>query len=244
MTLRVRNNLAHDSSIHWHGIILPTGMDGVPGLSFAGIKPGESFEYHFDVNQSGTYWYHSHSGFQEQTGMYGVIVIAPREPDPVSYDRDYVILLSDWSDEEPSNVYAKLKKMGDYYNFRERTAGDLWDEIKAKGVAQTWKDRSMWNEMRMSDRDISDVTAYTYTYLINGVTPEDGWVGLFKRNEKVRLRFINSAAMRIFDVRIPGLRMTVVASDGQNIDPVTVDEFRTARAFNLAVDTVSLAVPA
>jgi CopA family copper-resistance protein len=226
VTLNVKNHLAHDSSIHWHGIILPSGMDGVPGLSFAGIKPGESFEYQFDVNQSGTYWYHSHSGFQEQTGMYGAIVIDPREQDPVAYDREYVVQLSDWSDEEPDNIYAKLKKQSDYYNFRERTAGDLWDEIKRKGVAQTWSERKMWNEMRMSDRDISDVTGYTYTFLMNGVTPEDGWLGLFKRNEKVRLRFINSAAMTIFDVRIPGLKMTVVASDGQNIDPVTVDEFR------------------
>jgi len=226
VTLRVTNNLAHDSSIHWHGIILPSKMDGVPGLSFDGIKPGETYEYQFDVNQSGTYWYHSHSGFQEQTGMYGAIVIEPKEPDPVSYDRDYVVQLSDWSDEAPENVYAKLKKMSDYYNFRERTAGDLWRDIKEKGVAQTWGERSMWNQMRMSDRDLSDVTGYTYTYLINGVTPVDGWLALFKRGEKIRLRFINSAAMTIFDVRIPGLKMTVVASDGQNIEPVTVDEFR------------------
>lgn len=226
VTLRVKNNLAEDSSIHWHGIILPTDMDGVPGLSFDGIKPGETYEYQFDVNQSGTFWYHSHSGFQEQTGMYGAIVIDPKEPDPVSYDRDYVVVLSDWSDEPPEDIYAKLKKMSDYYNFRERTAGDLWRDIKEKGVAQTWNERSMWNQMRMSDRDLSDVTDYTYTYLINGVTPEDGWLALFKRGEKVRLRFINSAAMTIFDVRIPGLKMTVVASDGQNIEPVTVDEFR------------------
>ena len=226
VTLRVKNNLAEDSSIHWHGIILPTDMDGVPGLSFGGIKPGETYEYQFDVNQSGTFWYHSHSGFQEQTGMYGAIVIDPKEPDPVSCDRDYVVVLSDWSDESPEDIYAKLKKMGDYYNFRERTAGDLWRDIKEKGVAQTWNERSMWNQMRMSDRDLSDVTSYTYTYLINGVTPEDGWLALFKRGEKVRLRFINSAAMTIFDVRIPGLKMTVVASDGQNIEPVTVDEFR------------------
>ena len=226
ITLNVKNHLAHDSSIHWHGIILPTGMDGVPGLSFDGITPGESFEYKFEVNQSGTYWYHSHSGFQEQTGVYGAIVIDPREQDPVTYDRDYVMQLSDWSDDGPEDIYAKLKKQSDYYNFRERTAGDLWDEIKRNGVAQTWNARKMWNEMRMSDRDISDVTGYTYTFLMNGVTPEDGWLGLFKRAEKVRLRFINSAAMTIFDVRIPGLKMTVVASDGQNIDPVTVDEFR------------------
>jgi CopA family copper-resistance protein len=226
VTLRVTNNLAHDSSIHWHGIILPSNMDGVPGLSFDGIKPGETYEYQFDVNQSGTFWYHSHSRFQEQTGMYGAIVIDPKEPDPVSCDRDYVVQLSDWSDESPEDIYAKLKKMSDYYNFRERTAGDLWRDIKEKGVAQTWNERSMWNQMRMSDRDLSDVTGYTYTYLINGVTPEDGWLALFKRGEKIRLRFINSAAMTIFDVRIPGLKMTVVASDGQNIEPVTVDEFR------------------
>jgi len=150
VTLNVKNQLAHDSSIHWHGIILPTGMDGVPGLSFDGIKPGASFEYQFEVNQSGTYWYHSHSGFQEQTGMYGAIVIDPRQPDPVSYDRDYVVQLSDWSDEEPESIYAKLKKMSDYYNFRERTAVDLWEEVRQKGVAQTWNDRKMWNEMRMS----------------------------------------------------------------------------------------------
>jgi len=226
VTLRVTNHLAHDSSIHWHGIILPTNMDGVPGLSFDGIKPGETYEYQFDVNQSGTYWYHSHSGFQEQTGMYGAIVIDPKEPDPVSYDRDYVVVLSDWSDEAPEDIYAKLKKLSHYYNFRERTATDLWQDIREKGVAQTWNERAMWNQMRMSERDISDVTGYTYTFLMNGMTPEDGWLGLFKRGEKVRLRFINSAAMTIFDVRIPGLKMTVVAADGQNIDPVTVDEFR------------------
>lgn len=226
VTLRVTNRLTHDSSIHWHGIILPTDMDGVPGLSFDGIKPGETYEYQFDVKQSGTFWYHSHSGFQEQTGVYGAIVIDPKEPDPVRYDRDYVVQLSDWSDEAPEGIYAKLKKMSSYYNFRERTAGDLWRDIKAKGVKNTWNERAMWNQMRMSDRDISDLTAYTYTFLMNGITPEDGWMGLFKRGEKVRLRFINSAAMTIFDVRIPGLKMTIVASDGQNIQPVTVDEFR------------------
>lgn len=226
VTLRVKNNLAHDSSIHWHGIILPSNMDGVPGLSFDGIKPGETFEYNFTVNQSGTFWYHSHSGFQEQTGVYGAIVIDPLEPDPVSSDRDYVVVLSDWSDTAPENIYAKLKKMSDYYNFNERTAGDLWSDIKSKGITQTWNDRAMWNQARMSNRDISDVTGYTYTFLMNGITPDEGWKALFSRGEKVRLRFINSAAMTIFDVRIPGLKMTVVSSDGQNIQPVTVDEFR------------------
>ncbi len=226
VTLRVTNNLAHSSSIHWHGLILPTNMDGVPGLSFDGINPGDTFEYQFKVNQSGTYWYHSHSGFQEQTGMYGAIVIEPKNPDPVSYDREHVIVLSDWSDEKPEKVYRKLKKMSDYYNFRERTSLDLFDEIKSKGVKQTYKDRKMWNKMRMSDRDLSDVTGYTYTYLMNGVTPDKGWKGQFKKGEKVRLRIINASAMTLFDFRIPGLKMKVVASDGQNIEPVTVDEFR------------------
>lgn len=238
VTLRVTNHLDHDTSIHWHGIILPTNMDGVPGLSFDGIKPGETFEYRFQVNQSGTYWYHSHSGFQEQTGLYGAIVIDPKEADPVSSDREYVIQLSDWSDEAPEDIYAKLKKLSHYYNFQERTAADLWQDIKQKGLAQTWQARSMWNEMRMSDRDISDVTGYTYTFLMNGATPEGNWHGLFKAGERVRLRFINSAAMTIFDVRIPGLKMTVVAADGQHVQPVTVDEFRigTAETYDVIVE--------
>ena len=238
VTLRVKNNLAEDSSIHWHGLILPPDMDGVPGISFAGIKPGETFEYQFDVNQSGTYWYHSHSGFQEPTGLYGAIIIDPKEPDPVSYDRDYVVMLSDWSDEKPDAIYAKLKKLSHYYNFRERTVGDIWRDIKDKGVAQTWSERAMWNQMRMSETDISDVTGYTYTYLMNGVTPDEGWVGLFKRGEKVRLRFINGSSMTLFDVRIPGLKMTVVASDGQNIEPVTIDEFRigVAETYDVVVE--------
>ncbi len=226
VTLRVSNHLAHDTSIHWHGLILPAEMDGVPGISFDGIKPGETFTYQFDVRQNGTFWYHSHSGFQEQTGLYGAIVIEPQLADPVDYHRDYVVMLSDWSDEKPERIYAKLKKQSDYYNFRQRTAGDLWQNIREKGIAQTRDERSMWNQMRISDRDLADVTGYTYTYLMNGVTPEIGWLGMFERGEKVRLRFINGAAMTIFDVRIPGLKMTVVAADGQNVEPVTVDEFR------------------
>ncbi len=226
VTLHVSNHLAHDTSIHWHGLILAAEMDGVPGISFDGIKPGEMFTYQFDVRQNGTFWYHSHSGFQEQTGLYGAIVIEPQHADPVYYDRDYVVMLSDWSDEKPERIYAKLKKQSDYYNFRMRTAGDFWRDVREKGVAQTRNDRAMWNQMRMSDRDLADVTGYTYTYLMNGVTPEIGWLGLFERGEKVRLRFINGAAMTIFDVRIPGLNMTVVAADGQNVAPVTIDEFR------------------
>ncbi|MEA2114188.1 MAG: copper resistance system multicopper oxidase [Thermodesulfobacteriota bacterium] len=226
VTLNVSNLLAEQSSIHWHGIILPSGMDGVPDISFKGIGPGETFSYQFDVRQNGTFWYHSHSGFQEQTGMYGAIIIDPLEPEPFSYDREYVILLSDWSDEDPGAIYAKLKKMSGYYNFAERTTSDLVRDIKQKGVARTWAERSMWNRMRMSDRDLSDVTGYTYTFLMNGQTPAAGWTGLFKRGDKVRLRFINGSAMSFFDVRIPGMTMTVVAADGQNIEPVSVDEFR------------------
>ena len=228
ITLKVTNNLAEDTSVHWHGIILPSAQDGVPHISegFKGIKPGESFTYHFPVIQSGTYWYHSHSGFQEPTGAYGAIVIEPKEPDPVSYDRDYVVLLSDWSDEKPSDIYSKLKKVSHYYNFRERTVGEALEEVNDVGWKNFWRKRGMWNEMRMSDRDISDVTGYTYTYLMNGVTPRDSWLGLFKKGEKVRLRFINASSMTFFDVRIPGLKMTVVASDGQNVEPVTVEEFR------------------
>ncbi len=226
VTLDVTNHLPEASSIHWHGMILPTGMDGVPDISFPGIAPGESFRYQFKVKQSGTYWYHSHSGFQEQTGLYGSIIIDPKESYPFSYDRDYVIMLSDWSDEDPTGIYAKLKKMSGYYNFAERTAGDLIQDIQQKGFGRTKADRSMWNWMRMSDRDLSDVTGYTYTYLMNGITPAEGWTGLFKRGEKVRLRIINGSAMSFFDVRIPGLKMTVIAADGQNIEPVTVDEFR------------------
>ncbi|WP_051687376.1 copper resistance system multicopper oxidase [Microbulbifer sp. HZ11] len=238
VTINVTNHLAHDTSIHWHGLILPSNMDGVPGLSFNGIRPGETFTYEFPITQSGTYWYHSHSDFQEQQGHYGAIVIDPAEPDPVTYDRDHVILLTDWSDESPHDIYAKLKKEGHYYNRRRRTAGDLWEEVRQKGVAQTWRDRKMWNEMRMSDRDISDVTGYTYTYLMNGQTPDANFMAQFKRGEKVRLRFINGSAMSIFDIRIPGLKMTVVASDGQNIEPVSVDEFRigVAETYDVVVE--------
>ena len=230
ITINVTNTLSVTSSIHWHGIILPAGMDGVPGLSFDGIPPGDTFTYCFKVQQSGTYWYHSHSGFQEQTGLYGAIVVLPKEPDTVRYDRDYVVMLSDWSDTAPETIYANLKKKADFYATNKRTVADLWSNIREKGIVQTWHDRAMWNQMRMSDRDIADVTGRTYTFLMNGITPDTGWLGLFKRGEKVRLRFINGAAMSIFDVRIPGLKMTVVSADGQAVQPVMVDEFRIATA--------------
>lgn len=228
VTLRVHNGLADDSSIHWHGLILPSSQDGVPHISegFTGIKPGETFTYRFPVKQSGTYWYHSHSDFQEQTGLYGAIIIDPIEPEPFSYDRDYVVVLSDWSDTKPETIFHRLKKLSHYYNYNERTVLDLAREIGEEGIGATWNSRVMWNDMTMSDRDLADVTGFTYTYLMNGSNPATGWTGLFKRGEKIRLRFINAAAMTIFDVRIPGVKMRVIESDGQGLEPVTVDEVR------------------
>lgn len=230
VTLRVRNRLQEDTSIHWHGIILPANMDGVPGLSFHGIAPDGMYEYKFDVNQNGTYWYHSHSGLQEQAGVYGALVIDAKDPEPCSYDRDYVVLLSDWTDENPDRVLAKLKKQSDYYNYHKRTVGDFIDDVSEMGWSAAIADRKMWAEMKMSPTDLADVSGYTYTYLMNGQAPDGNWTGIFKPGEKIRLRFINAAAMTYFDVRIPGLKMTVVAADGQYVKPVSVDEFRIAVA--------------
>ncbi|UBM24450.1 copper resistance system multicopper oxidase [Pseudomonas sp. p1(2021b)] len=230
VTLRVRNRLQEDTSIHWHGIILPANMDGVPGLSFHGIAPDGLYEYRFQVRQSGTYWYHSHSGLQEQVGVYGPLVIDPKEPEPFQYDRDYVVMLSDWTDEDPARVMAKLKKQSDYYNFHKRTVGDFINDVGEKGWSATLADRKMWAEMKMSPTDLADVSGYTYTYLMNGQAPDGNWTALFQPGEKIRLRFINGSAMSYFDVRIPGLKMTVVAADGQPVEPVSVDEFRIAVA--------------
>lgn len=230
VTIHVTNNLPVSSSIHWHGLILPYQMDGVPDISFKGIDPGETFTYRFEVKQSGTFWYHSHSAFQEQSGLHGVLVIEPKEPDPIIYDRDYVVSLFDWSDDKPESLYRKLKIQSDYYNFNQRTVGDFFEEVKAKGFAEAFNARKMWNEMRMSDRDLSDITAYAYTFLMNGMTPAQDWTALFKYGEKVRLRFVNESAMTIFDVRIPGLKLRVVAADGNPVEPVEVDEFRIAVA--------------
>ncbi len=238
VTLRVANTLAEDASIHWHGILLPANMDGVPGLSFHGIRPGEAYVYRFKVRQGGTYWYHSHSGFQEQRGVYGPLVIEPREPEPFKYDREHIIMLTDWTDERPERVFAKLKKQSDYYNFHQRTVGDFLRDVRTKGLRPTLADRKMWGEMRMTPTDLADVSGYTYTYLLNGTAPAGNWTGIFKPGERVRLRFINGSAMSYFDVRIPGLKMTVVAADGQYVHPVTVDEFRiaTAETFDVIVE--------
>lgn len=239
VTLRVANRLQdEDTSIHWHGIILPAEMDGVPGLSFHGIRPGDTYVYKFDVRQSGTFWYHSHSGFQEQLGVYGPLVIEPNGPDPVAFDREHVILLSDWTDENPTRVFKKLKKQSTYYNYHQRTLGDFFRDARARGLGPTVAERSAWGAMRMTPTDLADVTGATYTHLMNGATPAGNWTGLFKAGERVRLRFINGSAMTYFDVRIPGLKMTVVAADGQYVHPVTVDEFRvaTAETFDVIVE--------
>ena len=230
VTLNVTNALDEDTSIHWHGILLPANMDGVPGLSFSGIHPGQAYRYQFTVKQSGTYWYHSHSGFQEQQGVYGPLVIEPREPDPVPFDREHVVMLTDWTDERPERVYKKLKKQSDYYNFRQRTLTTFIRDVKQRGLSATLAERRMWGKMRMSAADLADVTGYTYTYLMNGRAPAGNWTGLFTPGEKVRLRFINGSGMSYFDVRIPGLKMTVVAADGLPVRPVAVDEFRIAVA--------------
>ena len=226
VTIRVTNRLRHATSIHWHGIILPFQMDGVPGVSFKGIPPGETFTYRFKVEQSGTFWYHSHSGMQEQTGMYGAIVIDPRDGGAIRADRDHVIQLSDWTDEDPMRVFSKLKTQGDYYNFNQPTVMDFFRDASRDGVASAMAKRKMWNAMRMSPTDLSDLSAATLTYLMNGTTPAGNWTGVFQPGERVRLRFINGAANTFYDVRIPGLKLTVVQADGVNVDPVTVDEFR------------------
>ncbi len=230
VTVRVTNELAEPTSIHWHGLVLPANMDGVPGLSFHGIAPGETFTYRFPLRQSGTYWYHAHSGFQEQTGLYGAIVIEPREPAPFAYDREHVVLFSDWTDRDPMALYLKLKRQSDYFNYQKRTIGDYVRDARRDGLAATRVAQSEWARMRMQPSDLADVSGATYTYLTNGHTPAGNWTGVFTPGERVRLRFISGSSMSTFDVRIPGLAMTVVAVDGQYVHPVTVDEIRMAAA--------------
>ena len=226
--IHVTNSLDEDTSIHWHGLLLPFQMDGVPGISFPGIRPGETFTYAFPVRQSGTYWYHSHSGLQEQQGHYGPIVIDPAGMDPVSYDREHVVVLSDWTFLHPHMVIARLKQEGGFFNRQKQTltSGDM-------GLAE----RAMWGRMRMDPTDIADVTGSTYTYLVNGHGPEENWTGLFRPGERVRLRIINASAQSIFNVRIPGLSLTVVEADGQKVRPVAVEEFQigTAETYDVIV---------
>lgn len=229
--VRVRNALTDQpTSVHWHGLLLPANMDGVPGMSFDGIAPGQEYHYRFTLRQSGTYWYHSHSMFQEQAGLYGAIVIDPLTPPPYRHDREHVVLLSDWTDLDPAALFRRLKQMPSHDNYAQRTVGDFLRDARDDGLRATLADRGMWGRMRMTPTDLSDVNANTYTYLLNGVAPAGNWTGLFKPGEKVLLRFINGSSMTYFDIRIPGLRMTVVAADGQYVHPVSVDELRIAAA--------------
>ncbi len=224
--LRVRNDLSVDTSIHWHGLLVPFQMDGVPGVTFPGIKAGKTFEYEFAVPQNGTYWYHSHSGLQEQVGHYGPIIIDPAGQDPVAYDREYVLVLGDWTFTDPHRIFAKLKKNGESLNYNQRTLRDFVSDTTETGLGQTAEDRMMWGNMRMSPRDIADVSGETYTYVVNGHSTADNWNGVFRPGERVRLRIINAAAMTIFNLRIPDLPMTVVQADGLNVAPLEVDEFQ------------------
>jgi CopA family copper-resistance protein len=230
VTLRVSNRLRETTSIHWHGIVLPFREDGVPGISFEGIAPGQTYVYRFPVRQSGTYWYHSHSRFQEQTGVFGPLVIHPAGAERHPTDRDYVVMLNDWTDENPERIFAKLKKQSDYYNFGKPAAPDFLRDVRGMGLRQALAERKMWNQMRMNPTDFGDVSGYTYTYLMNGATPAGNWTALFRPGERVRLRFINGSSQTIFDVRIPGLKLTVIAADGQDVEPVSVDEFRVSVA--------------
>lgn len=238
----VHNNLKNqDSSVHWHGLLLPGIMDGVPGFNgFNGIKPQQDFVYRFKVRQSGTYWYHAHSKGQEQDGLYGALVIYPQDKKPIvaaeKTDRDYVVMLSDFHESSSDKIMKNLKKDAEYYQNKRETIGDVFTQIKNQGLKSTWQDRRMWNQMRMLKTDLSDVSGYTF--LVNGKTPEQNWLGNFKAGEKIRLRFINASAMSFFDVRIPNLKMTVVSADGQAVQPVPVDEFRigTAETYDVIVE--------
>ena len=217
----VVNDLDEDSSIHWHGLLVPPQHDGVPGISFPGIKPRSNYLYEFPIKQNGTYWYHSHSGLQEQLGHYGPIVIDPADEDPVKYDREHVIVLSDHSQMSPEAIFRKMKVNPGGFNFQKQTLVGL-----LAGTDQTAEQRLMWGGMRMDPTDISDATGSIYTYLVNGHGPMDNWTALFTPGERVRLRFINASAMTTFNVRIPGLPMSIVQADGQNVIPVEVQEFQ------------------
>ncbi len=240
--IHVHNQLKNqDTSLHWHGLLLPGLMDGVPGFNnFKGIAPNGDFVYRFKVKQNGTYWYHAHSKGQEQDGLYGPLVIYPKGKIPVAAhektDRDYVVMLSDFHNSSSDSIMKNLKKSAEYYQNRRETVSDVLKQVKTQGLKATWQDRSMWNQMRMLKTDMSDVTGYTF--LVNGKTPQQNWTANFKAGDKVRLRFINASAMSFFDVRIPNLKMAVVSADGQPVKPVAIDEFRigTAETYDVIVE--------
>lgn len=224
--IRVTNRLPVSTSLHWHGILLPYQMDGVPGISYRGIGPGETFTYRFTPRQNGTYWYHSHTGFQEMTGMYGALIIESKTGEEHPADQDYVVQLSDWTDEDPMHVFRKLKTQSDLYNFNQPTFSEFTRDVSSLGLQNALEKRKMWNQMRMNPTDLADLSAATMTFLMNGTSPAGNWTGLFKPGDRVKLRFINAASNTLYDVRIPGLKLTVIQADGQDVEPVTVDEFR------------------
>lgn len=224
--IKVVNHLDRQTSIHWHGLILPYRMDGVPGISFDGIPAGETFVYRFKAQQSGTYWYHGHTDFQEQEGLYGPIVIEPLENKDPPSDRSYPILLADWTDENPRQIYSHLKAQSDYYNFDRVTALDFIKQVHQKGFSEAFSENLEWGSMRMNQTDLADVTGATYSYLVNGRGNLDPWIGEFKKGEVVRLHLINASAMTYFDVSIPGLEMLVIQSDGQPVQPLRTTRLR------------------
>jgi FtsP/CotA-like multicopper oxidase with cupredoxin domain len=229
VTIAVTNHMKEPTSIHWHGLLIDPAMDGVPGFNgFPGIKPGETFTYHFKIRQSGTYWYHSHFNAQEQDGLLGSIVIDPKGKDAIKADRDYVVVLSDFTNESANSILPNLKRNEEYYNYSQRTLADFFHELKTIGTSGALQNEKMWGNMRMTPTDLSDVSGYTF--MMNDKTPLENWTGLFKPGERVRLRFINASAMSIYDLRIPGLKMSIVAADGQNVEPVSVDELRFGNA--------------
>jgi len=239
VVLRYHNKLEEKTSIHWHGLLLPNQFDGMPQVNYPGVPPGDTFEAGpFEVRQYGTYWYHSHSGLQEQLGHYGPLIIDPAGEEPQDYDREHVVVLSDWAFEDPYDILANLKKGEHYYNVQQQTVGEFWSDVSEDGFWSTLKNRLSWDRMRMSATDLSAVRAPTYTYLMNGQAPETNWTGLFNPGERVRLRVINASAASIFDVRVPGLEMDVVQVSGQNVEPVTTDEFRigTAERYDVMVE--------
>ena len=239
VVLRYHNKLDKTSSIHWHGLLIPNQYDGVPEVNYPGVPPGETFEAGpFEVRQYGTYWYHSHSGVQEQLGQLGPLLIDPAGEQPFDYDRELVVVLSDWTFQDPNQIFANLKKGEEYYNFQKRTVGEFWSDVSEEGFFSTLKDRLSWDRMRMSPTDLQSVRGQTYTYLMNGQAPDANWTGLFEPGERVRLRFINASFATIFDVRVPGLEMEVIQASGQNVEPVTTDEFRigTAERYDVIVE--------
>ena len=239
VVLRYHNTLDETSSIHWHGLLIPNQYDGVPEVNYPGVPPGETFEAGpFEVRQYGTYWYHSHSGVQEQLGQLGPLLIDPAGEQPQDYDRELVVVLSDWTFQDPNQIFANLKKGEEYYNFQKRTVGEFWSDVSEEGFFSTLKDRLSWDRMRMSPTDLQSVRGQTYTYLMNGQAPDANWTGLFEPGERVRLRFINASFATIFDVRVPGLEMEVIQASGQNVEPVTTDEFRigTAERYDVIVE--------